>query len=184
MRRREPAQPHIVDQLGARVGDLGISFFERQILREGQRIDAEGHIASGQIGLDLGGHHARVGAGHIDVHVVVRGKRVDDALPALNLLHLVQEQVAPLSARQPALDLGVHLLRRHIRVFHGIETVADDLLIADATLAQLLHQHQQDRGLSAAAHAGQNLDKRRVDVGHNAVHIVGTVNHAITSSQL
>ena len=58
MRRREPAQPHIADQLCARAGNLGIRFFERQIFREGERVDAEGHIAPGEIGLNLGGHHA------------------------------------------------------------------------------------------------------------------------------
>lgn len=174
---REAAEADIVRQLLPGVPHFGILAFEGEVLRKGQGENAEGDVAPGEIGGDFGGHHAGVGAGHIQVHVKVRLQGVDDFFPALDLLHLVQKEVGGSAGAEAAFQLGVHLLGGHVVVLHGVEAVADDLLRWDAALAQLIHDHLQNRGLPAAAHAGQNFHERGIGIGHNFFGIGRSVDH-------
>ena len=174
---REAAETDVVRQLLPGVPHLGVLALECQVLCEGQSENAEGDVAPSEIGGDFGGHHAGVGAGHIQVHVKVRLQGVDHLFPALDLLHLVQKEVGGSVGAEAAFQLRVHLLGGHVVVLHGIEAVADDLLRRDAALAQLIHDHLQNRGLPAAAHAGQNFHERGIGIGHNFFGIGRSVDH-------
>ena len=118
MRCRETAQAHEVCKLCLRLSNLGILAFEHQVLAKGQGEDAERHIPSRQIGRDLRGHHTGVGACHIQVNIEVRRQRIDDLFPALDFLNLIEKQIGFSIGRKTLFKLCIHLLCRHILIFH------------------------------------------------------------------
>ena len=118
MRCRETAQAHIISKLCLRLSNPGILTFEHQVFAKGQGEDAERHIPSRQIGRYLRGHHSGVGACHIQVNIEVRRQRIDDLFPALDFLHLIKKQIGFSIGRKTLLELCVHLLCRHILIFH------------------------------------------------------------------
>ena len=172
MRGRKAAQTNVAGKLNMDVANLRISAFKRQILPEGERINAESDIPSCQIGGNLRGHHAGVGTRHIKIHIKVRCQRIDDLFPAVNFLNLVQKKIGFPIRIKPALQFLIHLFCRHILVFHGVKTIADDLFLENAALVtQLLHDHFQNRGFAAAPNASEDFYKRRVHIRHYLVHI-------------
>ena len=66
----------------------------------------------------------------------------------------------------------MHVLCGQIHIFHRIVAAADDTLVGNMPLRfQALHNHFENGGFPAAAHAGENLHKRRIGVRHDFVHI-------------
>ena len=178
MRCRETAQAYIVDKLRLRLSHLGIMAFEHQVLAKGQSEDAERYISSRQIGWDLRGHHARVRARHIQVNIKVRCQRIDDLFPALDFLNLIEKQIGFSIGRKTLFKLCVHLLCRHILIFHWVIAATDNALLRDVMLRfQSLHNHFQDRWLSAAAHSREDFYKWRIHISHNLLYIQRSVNH-------
>ena len=172
------AETHIICQLCFGVPGNGILAFESKIFPKGQGINAEGHIAPGQIGRYFRGHHTGVGAGNIQIHIEIRGQGINNLLPALDFLYLIEEQIGFPRGHKLHLQLSIHFLGRHPIIFHGIVTTADNTFLRNIPLRfQPLHNHFKNRRFPAAANAGKNLYKGCIDISHNFFHIQRPVNH-------
>ena len=178
----EPAKPNIFLQqflLGQCVAS-----FEVQVLAERQGVDGDRNIATRQIGGDLTGHEFGVGAGHVNVGVRTLQQTVDRPFPAGDLLYLIQQEVTVPLARHSVQQLVIHLLggnafgNVHLRV-----PLADDMIRRHAPSQQLLLQHFENGGFTAAADARQYLDQRLVDKRRDGLDIIRPVDHGIASSQ-
>ena len=159
--------------------------FEVQILAERQGVDGDRHIASRQIGGDLAGHELGVGAGHIDVGVRTLQQTVDRPFPAGDLLYLIQQEVTVPLVRHGHHQLVIHLLGGNAlgNVHLGVP-LTDDVIRRHAPSQQLLLQHLENGGFTAATDTCQYLDQRLVDKRRDGLDIIRPVDHGIASSQL
>ena len=92
------------------------------------------------------------------------GEALADALPALHLLHLVEEQIAPLSARfghlPPELfDHGGHRVGCKGREPVIGEVEVEQAVVGDAGLEKLAHFLIEVERLARPPHAGDDLDQ-------------------------
>ena len=175
---RKSAQTDIIGQLCVDILNFRILALEGQIFLKRQRIDAKRNIAPREIGGNFRGHHAGVGARYIEVHITIRRKGIDNALPAVDLLHLIQKEIGPLLRAKPGFEGRKHLLCGHILVLHGVEAHTDDLFRGDVSFCQqFFHDHFQDSGLAAAPHTRQYFNERSVRISHDLVQIQRSFDH-------
>lgn len=82
------------------------------MLGEGQRPDLDGNIAAGNVCGELPRQQVGVGAGEVQVGPAFRDQRVDQFLPVIDLLDLVEQDV-------DATFLGEHLVKVRFECYRG-----------------------------------------------------------------
>ena len=133
--------------------------------REGKGRHPDFHVASRQVGGQLARKEAGIGAGDVDVGILVQAERVHRPLPFRHIVDFVEEKMDRLPLGLVQLGLGVFVEDAFFEEAPvGIVFQVDG---ADACLripfAQFrLDEFQQD-GLAAATHSGDDLDDIRSD---------------------
>jgi hypothetical protein len=131
------------------------------------------------VGRKFTGQQFRVGAGDIDVAVKFHPKGIDAPFPALHFLNLIEEKISlAVDARYAPCHLVVQDLRRaEPDVAHILKIEYDAPGSRNALFDQFLPDQFHHDGLSAAPHAGQDLDRFLADEGTNAAHVRFAFDH-------
>ena len=120
----------------------GIPAFKSQILFKGQRIYRDGYKPPGQVSGQFTGHQPGIGASYINIHVLSFQQAVDASLPVLNLLYLVEEQIAASFATDLFQQFPIHIRRGNIfRDIHFRISFLYNMILRNAPAAELLRQH-------------------------------------------
>ena len=150
------------------------------ILGEGERLNVNLDVPAGEVSGEVPGEHPGVGPCEVDIAVPIHPQRIDDSLPARNLLYLVEEEVGTRSAvRRLSSEVVEQLLGSADGQADGGLEVEPDRLGSWMVLADLLSDKVEDGGLSAAAHSGEDLDDRGVGVWRDAVGVARARNNLV-----
>ena len=150
------------------------------ILGEGERLNVNLDVPAGEVSGEVPGEHPGVGPCQVDIAVPIHPQRIDDPLPARNLLYLVEEEVGTRSAvRRLGSEVVEQLLGSADGQADGGLEVEPDRLGSWMVLADLLSDKVEDGGLSAAAHSGEDLDDRGVGVWRDAVGVARARNNLV-----
>ena len=145
-----------------------------EVFGEGEGMEAYLVSASAEFGADIGGEHAGVGAGYIDIQVLQVGEAVEGVVEGdgaslgivgigLLVRHLdfVDEEVAlAFGVLHPVLDIvGQEERVTEAKAGLGVELEGQDVLLAHALGQQVLpEQGLEQEGLAAAANPRDDLD--------------------------
>ena len=137
-----------------------------EILAEGEREHGDFDEASGELGDEFAAQQIGVGASDEDGAVAGFTIGVDERLEVGDVLDFVDEEILEGLVGDACVDGLGELLR----FFDGeeaafVEVEVEDVLVGDATFAELVHDGAQEAGLTAASDAGDDLDEVAVVEG-------------------
>ena len=141
-------------------GDAGsVNLMICAVLGEGERIEADFVVASGQMGSQFAAEQFGIAARYEDSHLAPQ-EPVDEQMPAIHILNLVKKQIRDIGTIELvyAGKDGVQIFRFHTQ---QAVIVKVDITVADAMLQQDL---VADGRFTAAPDANDDLGHRAVEL--------------------
>ena len=194
----DPLQVHIGFFLGAvHGGDVGKSavlqksgkqgvlvtaVLQLAVFPEGKREDGDLHIAARQQRRQLSGEHESIGPSDIEIHILFDVKTVHDLFKGRYFLHLIQKDIGGLIRAEPIQQIPIELLIiQQLLVFQLFKIQGHDLPVLNANGSQMLLILHQQRGLTAASNAGNDLDHLFVLPERQLLQILRALDHTYPS---